>query len=175
MHLTAHLYSITERGSPSMNTHDDDLRIRLGSIRNRGARYKRLFAEVRSRSSERRVHWRPISKSLEVQPLVLRPDASSSSRASCVPAGRGQQGPQRKRDGVTRTGETAHMFAREIALADERAFAELSMLPASTAALAGFASIEWIPSSVNRRRHVAASGPRFGDANRRASRTTPLA
>jgi hypothetical protein len=43
MDLTAHSYPITERGSPSMNTHDDDLR----SIRNRGARYKRIFAEVR--------------------------------------------------------------------------------------------------------------------------------
>ena len=48
MHLTAHSYPITERGSQSMNTHDDDLRIRLGRIRNRGARYKGFFAEVRS-------------------------------------------------------------------------------------------------------------------------------
>jgi len=103
MHLTAHSYPITERGSPSMNTHDDDLR----SIRNRGARY------IGARSAK--------PESLEVQPLVLlaaaasppcdddqgpdrtadtmpdasiRSDASSSRRASCVPAGRGQQGPQ---------------------------------------------------------------------------------
>src|SRR5215472_16232803 len=48
MHLTAHSYPISERGSPSMNTHDDDLRIRLGRIRNRGVRYKGFFAEVRS-------------------------------------------------------------------------------------------------------------------------------
>jgi hypothetical protein len=31
-----------------MKTHDDDLRIRLGRIRNRGTRYKGFFAEVRS-------------------------------------------------------------------------------------------------------------------------------
>ena len=37
------------------------------------------------------------------------------------------------------------MFAREIDLADERAFAELSMVPASSAASADFASIESIP------------------------------
>ena len=48
MHLIAYSYPITERGSPSMNTHDDDLRLRLGRIRNRGARYKGFFAEVRS-------------------------------------------------------------------------------------------------------------------------------
>ena len=48
MHLTAHSLLITERGSPSMNTHDDDLRIRLGRIRNRGSRYKGFFAEVRT-------------------------------------------------------------------------------------------------------------------------------
>jgi len=47
MHLIAYSYPITERGSPSMNTHDDDLRLRLGRIRNRGARYKGFFAEVR--------------------------------------------------------------------------------------------------------------------------------
>jgi hypothetical protein len=31
-----------------MNTHDDDLRVRLGRIRNRGSHYKGFFAEVRS-------------------------------------------------------------------------------------------------------------------------------
>jgi hypothetical protein len=31
-----------------MNTHDDDLRVRLGRIRNRGSYYKGFFAEVRS-------------------------------------------------------------------------------------------------------------------------------
>jgi hypothetical protein len=42
------LVSNHQSGSQSMNTHDDDLRIRLGRIRNRGARYKGFFAEVRS-------------------------------------------------------------------------------------------------------------------------------
>jgi hypothetical protein len=46
MHLTAHSYPITERGSASMNTHDDDLRVRLGRIRNRGSHYKSFFAVV---------------------------------------------------------------------------------------------------------------------------------
>jgi hypothetical protein len=46
MHLTAHSYPITERGSPPTNTHDDDLRVPLGRIRNRGARYKGFFAEI---------------------------------------------------------------------------------------------------------------------------------
>src|SRR5262249_62164446 len=31
-----------------MSTHDDDLRVRLGRIRNRGSHYKGFFAEVRS-------------------------------------------------------------------------------------------------------------------------------
>jgi hypothetical protein len=72
-------------------------------------------------------------------------------RASCVPAGqRGQQSLSAhvrylKRDGVSGAGETAHMFTRETDLADKRGFAGLSMLPASRAALAGFASIESIP------------------------------
>jgi hypothetical protein len=48
MHLTAHSHPITERGSPSTDTDDDDLRIRLGRILNRGARYKGFFADVRS-------------------------------------------------------------------------------------------------------------------------------
>src|SRR5262249_8128869 len=42
------LVSNHQRGSPSMNTHDDDLRGRLGRIRNRGSHYKGFFAEVRS-------------------------------------------------------------------------------------------------------------------------------
>ena len=42
------LVSNHQRGSPSMNTHDDDLRVRLGRIRNRGSHYKGFFAEVRS-------------------------------------------------------------------------------------------------------------------------------
>jgi hypothetical protein len=42
------LVSDHQRGSPSMNTHDDDLRVRLGRIRNRGSYYKGFFAEVRS-------------------------------------------------------------------------------------------------------------------------------
>src|SRR5215467_2195345 len=61
----------------------------------------------------------------------IRPDASSSKRASCVTAGRGPRAATLsahvrylKRDGVTRTGETARMFTRETDLADERAFAE---------------------------------------------------
>jgi hypothetical protein len=44
MHLTAHSCPITERGSPSMNTHDDDLRVRLGRIRDRGSRrHRRIY------------------------------------------------------------------------------------------------------------------------------------
>ena len=39
------LESNHQRGSPSMNTHDDDLRVRLGRIRDRGSRYKSFFAE----------------------------------------------------------------------------------------------------------------------------------
>ena len=39
------LESNHQRGSPSMNTHNDDLRVRLRRIRNRGSRYKSFFAE----------------------------------------------------------------------------------------------------------------------------------
>src|ERR1700746_2899635 len=37
-----------------MNSHDDDLRVRLGRIRNRGSHYKGFFAEVRSAARNER-------------------------------------------------------------------------------------------------------------------------
>src|SRR5215467_13771456 len=144
-----------------MNTHDDDLRVRLGRIRNRGARYKGFFAEVRSaarndgyigaRSRSPRVS-RPSpsyfgrGRSAAVR-LRSGPGSDAGGRPSphagllnstrrVVVKARivrrcGQQSATLsahvrylKRDGVTRTGETARMFTRETDLADERAFAE---------------------------------------------------
>jgi len=143
-----------------MNTHDDDLHVRLGRIRNRGSHYKRFFAEVRS--AARNEGYRSRS------PRVSRPNPSyfgrGRSAALRLRSGPGSEaayaggpsphagllnstrrvivkarivrhrGPRSatlsahvrylKRDGVTRTGETARMFTRETDLADERAFAE---------------------------------------------------
>jgi hypothetical protein len=61
----------------------------------------------------------------------IRPDASSSKRASCVTAGPRSATLSAhvrylKRNGVTRTGEAARMFTRETDLADERAFASVA-------------------------------------------------
>jgi type IV secretory pathway VirD2 relaxase len=143
-----------------MNTHDDDLHVRLGRIRNRGSHYKGFFAEVRS--AARNEGYRSRS------PRVSRPNPSyfgrGRSAALRLRSGPGSEaayaggpsphagllnstrrvivkarivrhrGPRSatlsahvrylKRDGVTRTGETARMFTRETDLADERAFAE---------------------------------------------------
>ena len=144
-----------------MNTHDDDLRVRLGRIRNRGSRYKGFFAEVRSAArNEGYIGARSRS------PRVSRPSyfgrgrgAALRLRSSSGPSAGYAGGPSPhagllnptrrvivkvrivrhrgprsatlsahvrylKRDGVTRTGETARMFTRETDLADERAFTE---------------------------------------------------
>jgi hypothetical protein len=120
------LVSNHQRGSPSMNTHDDDLRVRLGRIRSRGSHYKGFFVEVRSaagneghRSRSQRVprlspsyfgrgrgaalrrrsgpgsNGRYTGGPCLVPDSSIRPDASSSMRASCIPAGRGHQASQR--------------------------------------------------------------------------------
>ena len=143
-----------------MNTHDDDLRVRLGRIRNRGSHYKGFFAEVRS--AARNEGYR--SRSLRVSrpnpsyfgrgrsaALRLRSGPGSDAGYAGGPSPHAgllnstrrvivkarivrHHGPRSatlsahvrylKRDGVTRTGETARMFTRETDLADERAFAE---------------------------------------------------
>ena len=70
------LVSNHQRGSPSINTHDDDLRVRLGRIRNRGSHYKGFFAEVRS--AARNEGYRSRS------PRVSRPNPSYFGRGrSC--------------------------------------------------------------------------------------------
>jgi type IV secretory pathway VirD2 relaxase len=146
-----------------MNTHDDDLRIRLGRIRNRGARYKGFFAEVRS-AARNEGYVGPQSRSPRASRFTpsyfgrgrggaLRPrsrsglgagyGASTLPHAGLLNSTRRvlvkarivrHRGPRAatlsahvrylKREGVTRTGETARMFTRETDLADERAFAE---------------------------------------------------
>ena len=155
MHLTAHSLLITERGSPSMNTHDDDLRIRLGRIRNRGSRYKGFFAEVQSatrnegyigaRSRSPRVSRPSLSyfgrgRSAALR-LRSRPGSDAGyaggsspyagllnpTRRVIVKAGIVRHREPRsatlsahvrylKRDGVTRTGETAHVHPRDAKL-----------------------------------------------------------
>jgi hypothetical protein len=150
------LVSNHQRGSPSMNTRDDDLRVRLGRIRNRGSHYKGFFAEVRSaarhegyRSRSSRVS-RPSptyfgrGRKRRLAATIRAWYAGGPSRhAGLLNSTRRvivqarivrHRGPQSaalsahvcylKRDGVTRTGETARMFTRETGLADERAFAE---------------------------------------------------
>ena len=119
------LESNHQRGSPSMNTHNDDLRVRLRRIRNRGSRYKSFFAESgaqpgtkdidrearESRGPTPRIlaaaaappcydqglDQRPHTRAARrlVLGFSIRPDASSSKRASCVTAGRGRQLSQR--------------------------------------------------------------------------------
>ena len=118
------LVSNHQRGSPSMNTHDDDLRVRLGRIRNRGSHYKGFFAEVRSAARNEglapesrgptprilaaaaappcgydqgldRTPDTRAARRLTMLGFSIRPDASSSKRASCVTAGRARQHSQR--------------------------------------------------------------------------------
>jgi type IV secretory pathway VirD2 relaxase len=146
-----------------MNTRDDDLRVRLGRIRNRGSHYKGFFAEVRAaarneghvdaRSGSQRISRPSPSYFGRGRGGALRLRSSSGPSvgygASPLPDAR-RLNPTRRvvvkarvvrhhgarseslsahvryleRDGVTRTGEAARMFSREIDLADERAFAE---------------------------------------------------
>ena len=145
-----------------MNTHDDDLRVRLGRIRNRGSRYKGFFAEVLSaarkegyigaRSRSPRVsrpgpsyfgRGRSAALRLRSGPGLDAGYAGASPHAGLLNSTRRVIVKARivrhhrprsatlsahvrylKRDGVTRTGETARMFTRETDLADERAFTE---------------------------------------------------
>ena len=143
-----------------MNTHDDDLRVWLGRIRNRGSHYKGFFAEVwsaarnegyrsrsprvsrpnpsyfgRGRSAALRLRSGPGSEAAYAGGPSPHAGLLNSTRRVIVKARIVRhRGPRSatlsahvrylKRDGVTRTGETARMFTRETDLADERAFAE---------------------------------------------------
>jgi hypothetical protein len=65
-----------------MNTHDDDLRVRLGRICNRGSRYKGFFAEVRSAArNEGYISARSRS------PRLSRPSLSYFGAAAAPPCG----------------------------------------------------------------------------------------
>jgi hypothetical protein len=113
-----------------MDTDDDDLRIWLGRIRNGGARYKGFFAEVRSAAPRSG----PAGARFAGSPMPLAGLLNSTRRVIVKARIVRHRGPRSaalsahvrylKRDGVTRTGETALMCARETDLTDERAFAE---------------------------------------------------
>jgi hypothetical protein len=134
------LVSNHQRGSPSMNTHDDDLHIRLGRIHDRGGRYnaihRRPIGEPRGPARRWLRTRRRLASAIKIRiGRGIRGQSIASCRASQFDATSPRQSLDRaspraavgnlsahvrylKRDGVTGAGDAARMFTRETDLAD---------------------------------------------------------